>query len=65
MIRRFALAALMAVVCTALVADVAAALTRLEAICVKGSRARARKTVLDCRSAAQTTLSAHLDNGRP
>lgn len=60
MIRRFALAALTAAVCTALVADVAGAFTRLEAICVKSARARARQSILSARTDAQTKLTTDL-----
>jgi hypothetical protein len=60
MIRRFALAALMAVVCTAFVADVAGAFTRAQAICVKGARTRAKSTILGARIAAATQLSTDL-----
>ncbi len=60
MIRRFALAAVTAVVCTALVADVAGAFTRREAICVKAARTRARSALIDCRTQATTSLSNDL-----
>ena len=60
MIRRFALAAVTALVCTALVADVAGAFTRREAICVKAARSRARQSLIDARTASQTTLTNDL-----
>jgi hypothetical protein len=60
MIRRFALAALMGVVCTAFVADVAGAYTRAQAICVKAVRTKAKNTVLSARSDATSTLQGDL-----
>ena len=60
MIRRIALAAVTGVLCAALVADTASAFTRLEAICVKGARARAKNSIRDCRNAAADKLATDL-----
>ena len=65
MIRRIALAAVMAALCAALVVP-ASAFTRRQAICVKGARVRAKDSASQCKTAAQTQLAndltACLDN---
>ncbi len=60
MIRRFALAALTAVVCTAFVADQAGAFTRAQAICVKAARSRAKTALANARTQVATQLTTDL-----
>lgn len=60
MIRRFATAALMGALCAALVADVAGAFTRREAICVKSARTRSKLALNAARDAARTQLTTDL-----
>ena len=60
MIRRFALAALAAVVCSAFVADQAGAFTRAQAICVKAARSRAKNALSTARTQVASQLSTDL-----
>jgi hypothetical protein len=61
MIRRFAMAAITGALCAALIADVASAFTRKEAICVKSARTRSKLALLAARDAARTQLSTDLE----
>jgi hypothetical protein len=60
MIRRIALAAVTGALCAALLVDTASAVTRREAICIKGARSRAKLAIRDSRDQAAAKLATDL-----
>jgi len=57
MIRRFTLVALAGLFCVAAVVDTASALTRAQAICVRGARSKARDDLKAARDAIRANLN--------